>query len=196
VPLRPSTGSPSAGVEERERPSSPTAKLETVLSPPLVVNNKRRSGERMTLPAPRRRLAALLAAGRLERAGAFAAGRDAVDPLRSRRWRRGVVDNGIAELVGLHVEMPTALVAVHCVGCCIWCIVCMDCSSGMAVSPILSVRWTGLGARRRGQKPVSPAAAAMTPGDARKPRALPRATASVCSSGCPSKRWSLVYEVP
>ena len=34
------------------RPSSPTVKLETELSPPLVANRKRRSGVRITLPAP------------------------------------------------------------------------------------------------------------------------------------------------
>src|SRR5260370_34148374 len=33
-------------------PSSPTRKLETELSPPLVVNRNRRSGVRITLPAP------------------------------------------------------------------------------------------------------------------------------------------------
>jgi hypothetical protein len=53
VPLRPSTGFPVGQTSSSvSRPSSPTAKLDTELSPPFVVNRKRRSGERMTLPAP------------------------------------------------------------------------------------------------------------------------------------------------
>src|SRR5713226_1724669 len=60
VPLRPSTGFPVGQVERSvSRPSSPTAKLETELSPPLVVNRKRRSGERMTLAAPSNAFGAL-----------------------------------------------------------------------------------------------------------------------------------------
>src|SRR6201981_4224342 len=40
-------------------PSSPTAKLETELSPPFVANRNLRAGERMTLAAPSKELGAL-----------------------------------------------------------------------------------------------------------------------------------------
>src|SRR5713101_2308660 len=40
-------------------PSSPTRKLETELSPALVVNKNRRSGIRITLPAPSKSFGAL-----------------------------------------------------------------------------------------------------------------------------------------
>src|SRR5215471_10309357 len=49
VPLRPSTGFPVGLTSSSvSRPSSPTRKLETQLSPPLVVNRKRQSGVRIT----------------------------------------------------------------------------------------------------------------------------------------------------
>src|SRR6201987_2882469 len=60
VPLFPSTAFPvglvSIGVS---LPLSPTAKLETELSPPFVANKNLRSGERMTLAAPSKELGAL-----------------------------------------------------------------------------------------------------------------------------------------
>src|SRR5215475_9164905 len=60
VPLFPSTGLP-VGLRSSSlsRPSSATAKLETELSPPFVVKRNRRSGERITLPAPSKALGAL-----------------------------------------------------------------------------------------------------------------------------------------
>src|SRR5215813_1052186 len=60
VPLLPSTGFPVLLQSRRvSRPSSPTAKHETELSPPFVVNRKRRSLLRMTLPAPSKAFGAL-----------------------------------------------------------------------------------------------------------------------------------------
>jgi|SRR6266853_6907787 hypothetical protein len=60
VPLFPSTAFPvglvSIGVS---LPWSPTAKLETELSPPFVANRNLRSGDRMTLPAPSNEFGAL-----------------------------------------------------------------------------------------------------------------------------------------
>src|SRR5262250_3248185 len=60
VPLLPSTGFP-VGLRSSSfsRPSSATAKLDTELSPPFVVKRKRRSGERISLPAPSKALGAL-----------------------------------------------------------------------------------------------------------------------------------------
>src|SRR5260370_37038040 len=61
VPLFPSTAFPVGLVSiSVSLPWSPTAKLETELSPPFVVNRKRRSGERITLPAPSKAFGALL----------------------------------------------------------------------------------------------------------------------------------------
>src|SRR5260370_37952462 len=60
VPLFPSTALPVGFVSiNLSRPWSPTAKLETELSPPFVANRNLRSGERMTLPAPSKALGAL-----------------------------------------------------------------------------------------------------------------------------------------
>src|SRR6266566_2581566 len=60
VPLFPSTAFPVGLVSiSVSLPWSPTAKLETELSPPLVANRNLRSGERMTLPAPSKELGAL-----------------------------------------------------------------------------------------------------------------------------------------
>src|SRR6201981_2867242 len=60
VPLLPSTAFPVGLVSiSLSRPCSPTAKLDTELSPPLVANRNLRSGERMTLPAPSNELGAL-----------------------------------------------------------------------------------------------------------------------------------------
>jgi hypothetical protein len=60
VPLLPSTGFP-VGLQSTSvsPPSSFTRKLETELSPPLVVNKNRRSGVRMMLPAPSKAFGAL-----------------------------------------------------------------------------------------------------------------------------------------
>ena len=60
VPLFPSTGFPVGSQSKSvSRPSSATAKLDTELSPPFVVNRNRRSGERITLPAPSKEFGAL-----------------------------------------------------------------------------------------------------------------------------------------
>src|SRR5215470_13440359 len=60
VPLLPSTGFPVLLQSRRvRRPSSPTAKQETELSPPFVANRKRRSLLKMTLPAPSNAFGAL-----------------------------------------------------------------------------------------------------------------------------------------
>src|SRR5258708_32107880 len=60
VPLFPSTAFPVGLVSiSVSLPRSPTAKLETELSPPLVANRNLRSGDRMTLPAPSKGLGAL-----------------------------------------------------------------------------------------------------------------------------------------
>src|SRR6185436_4076280 len=60
VPLFPSTAFPLGLVSiSVSLPWSPTAKLETELSPPLVANRNLRSGERMTLLAPSKELGAL-----------------------------------------------------------------------------------------------------------------------------------------
>src|SRR6266404_6368827 len=60
VPLFPSTAFPVGLQSSRvSRPSLSTAKLETELSPPLVANRNRRSGERITLPAPSKEFGAL-----------------------------------------------------------------------------------------------------------------------------------------
>ena len=60
VPLRPVTVCPVRLTSIRvSLPSSPTPKLDTELSPPLVVNRKRRSGLRMTLRAPSKAFGAL-----------------------------------------------------------------------------------------------------------------------------------------
>ena len=60
VPLFPSTAFPVGLVSIRvSLPLSPTAKLETELSPPFVANRNLRSGERMTLAAPSKELGAL-----------------------------------------------------------------------------------------------------------------------------------------
>src|SRR5215472_8960271 len=60
VPLLPSTAFPVGFMSiSVSLPCSPTAKLETELSPPLVVNRNLRSGERITLPAPSKELGAL-----------------------------------------------------------------------------------------------------------------------------------------
>src|SRR5215510_15953471 len=60
VPLLPSVAFP-VGLRSISliRPWSPTAKLDTELSPPFVANRHLRSGERMTLPAPSNALGAL-----------------------------------------------------------------------------------------------------------------------------------------
>src|SRR5260370_23699729 len=61
VPLFPSTAFPVGLTSSSvSRPSWLTLKLETQLSPPLVVNRNRRSGERITLPAPSKAFGALL----------------------------------------------------------------------------------------------------------------------------------------
>src|SRR6202008_638405 len=60
VPLFPSTAFPVGLVSiNLSLPWSPTAKLETELSPPFVANRNLRSGDRMTLPAPSKELGAL-----------------------------------------------------------------------------------------------------------------------------------------
>src|ERR1700731_836888 len=60
VPLFPSTAFPVGLVSiSLSSPWSPTAKLETELSPPFVANRNQRSGDRMTLPAPSKELGAL-----------------------------------------------------------------------------------------------------------------------------------------
>src|ERR1700758_2841954 len=60
VPLFPSTAFPVGFVSIRvSLPWSPTAKLETELSPPLVANRNRLSGERITLAAPSKEFGAL-----------------------------------------------------------------------------------------------------------------------------------------
>src|SRR5262249_40009528 len=56
---------------------------------------------------------ALLAAGRLELARPRATGRDTVDLFDRAVRRPAVVDNGVVELVRLHVEVADGLVAVH-----------------------------------------------------------------------------------
>src|SRR5262245_4088640 len=60
VQLFPSTAFP-VGLRSSSfrRPSSATAKLDTELSPPFVVKRKRRSGDRITLPAPSKAFGAL-----------------------------------------------------------------------------------------------------------------------------------------
>src|ERR1700758_251298 len=60
VPLFPSTALPVGLVSiSLSVPWSPTAKLETELSPPFVTNRNLRSGDRMTLQAPSKELGAL-----------------------------------------------------------------------------------------------------------------------------------------
>src|SRR6266404_6944260 len=60
VPLFPSIALPVGLLSiSLSRPWSPTAKLETELSPPFVANRNLRSGERMTLAAPSKELGAL-----------------------------------------------------------------------------------------------------------------------------------------
>src|ERR1700739_2113355 len=60
VPLFPSIAFPVGLVSiSLSLPWSPTAKLETELSPPLVANRNLRSGDRMTLAAPSNALGAL-----------------------------------------------------------------------------------------------------------------------------------------
>src|ERR1700747_2716823 len=60
VPLFPSTAFPVGLVSIRLSPPwSPTAKLETELSPPFVANSNLRSGDRMTLAAPSKEFGAL-----------------------------------------------------------------------------------------------------------------------------------------
>src|SRR5215472_14351319 len=60
VPLFPFTALPVGLVSIRlSLPLSPTAKLETELSPPFVANRHLRSGERITLAAPSKELGAL-----------------------------------------------------------------------------------------------------------------------------------------
>src|SRR5262249_26407306 len=60
VPLFPSTALPVGFVSNNvSRPSLSTLKLETELSPPLVVKRNRQSGLSMTLPAPSKAFGAL-----------------------------------------------------------------------------------------------------------------------------------------
>src|SRR5215472_5865879 len=60
VPLFPSIAFPVGLVSMSvSLPCSPTAKLETELSPPFVANRNLRSGERTTLAAPSKELGAL-----------------------------------------------------------------------------------------------------------------------------------------
>src|SRR5262249_1257980 len=60
VPLLPSTGFPVGCTwTSVSPPFSPQRKLETELSPPLVVKRKRLSGERITLAAPSKEFGAL-----------------------------------------------------------------------------------------------------------------------------------------
>src|ERR1700740_2786019 len=60
VPLFPSIAFPVVLLSiSLSLPWSPTAKLETELSPPLVANRNLRSGDRMTLDAPSNALGAL-----------------------------------------------------------------------------------------------------------------------------------------
>src|SRR5262245_40287611 len=60
VPLFPMTVFPVGLTSSRvRRPSLSTLKLDTELSPPFVAKRNRRSGERMTLPAPSNAFGAL-----------------------------------------------------------------------------------------------------------------------------------------
>src|SRR5262249_43093818 len=104
--------------------------------------------------------------------------------------RAAVVDDGVAELVCLHVEVADRFVAVHGVHLLHGLLVGHGCVSysfplaGFAPVPAGAVR--SLSAR----------AAAMTPAPRASRAPCARATVSVSSSGCPLRRWPLVYDAP
>ena len=88
------------------RPSSPTRKLETELSPPFVANRKRRSGVRMTLPAPSNALGALswplIGLNSPEPAPpVLMRSTSVIAPFADRL----IVDDCVPNFVGLHVEV-------------------------------------------------------------------------------------------
>lgn len=88
------------------RPSLSTLKLETELSPPLVVKRNRQSGLSTTLPAPSKAFGALscpLIGLKVPGTGAAGSG---TFHLCNRAIRTStIVDDAVLDLIGLHIEM-------------------------------------------------------------------------------------------